>query len=1325
MAAWRSVGIRLGVAALLAGVAAGAAAAQLSCGPSQLGSPCGAGGPATLAEPGAGTGAGNPVHLATGNKHQRDVDLPGLPGPLGLELVRIHNAFDPRMGMFGPAWVSSYDTRVYRVGGNVQVVQADGSRIDFIAAGPVGPCAPADPAHGSLDVLAEGGYRWRWPDGRELDFDAGGGLVGIATPAGARLTLLRGQVPGQPAHGRVVRVADPQGRALVFDYDAAGRAVRARTPAGDIRYTYDAAGRLAGAHYPDGHARLYTYDAAQQRAGRTALATIRAATPAASQTVLGRWTYDDAGRVVQAELPGLPQAAGRLAFHYEDEAGAGRRAVQVRDEAGHSTRFVLAPERGRYRVASAEGPGCVGCPPPGLPYGGLAAALAASAPPVQGDAQVWRRPSVVSGRAAHLEVAWAQSPGPGGLLRVPASVRETGWRVVGGQAHAIERRWELHWDAGQGVHRLASARRTPRGLAAAGWLPADTPAEPAWPGLRVSRDDFGAITAWAADATGEQTWHYGPDGALLARRHANGDHWRYTYDTQGRLATAQAGEFIVRIGWQAGLPAEIVHPDEHESRRHDAQGRLAERRLRRPADGSRLDLREAYVRDDQGRVLRHALPEGGALLYRWSEGGRLLGLAWEDAGGRRHDILRAPVAGAGYVYGNGVSLLTWLHEGRLAGLAHAHGPAGRASRRLLWAQGLAYDAVGRIAHERLRGALGGAQAWRYAYDAQGRLATSASGAGVEHYRWQADGRRAALDEPIARDASGLPRHVDGFDLTYGPQRRLAAVARDGRILVRHAHNAFGERIAAWPAGTPGPQDFLYDGHALAAVWQDGAIRRRYVHAQGVPVAMIEHGPGDTAPALYFLHADAVGLPRLVTDARGVPRWQGWYSPFGALVAAAGDPALAPAVRLPGQVADPLTGWHDNHQRTYDPRRGQYLEPDPLGPAALHAHTLPQGVALRTSPFGYAAQQPRRYADPAGLLLLAFDGTRSDARRGGNVYQFALLYRGDPAADDTLAVGYEPGPGDTDRVVDLDALLAQSAQRILDVQWARLIARLRAAEPDDAPTPIDLVGYSRGASLARHFAGELAGLVRQGRFWQWQAGIGAVTGCVELRFVGLFDSVAQFGLLGSRNDEFDFTVTPVWGAVAHAVALHEHRQLFPLHSLADAQGRLPANTVELPFVGAHADIGGGLAWRDGDVERADLSDIALQWMLGMAQQAGVAMDAPLPAQAEVTGPLLHDMRGADEQATEALRNGWEAGRAANAGVFRPGLLYYDRAVFAADGTRLAASQHTDARLGMVQRRRTEAFIRRVESWLDVSGSVAGEVDLPAYEAWLRAREPGLP
>src|SRR5690606_35013681 len=130
------------------------------------------------------------------------------------------------------------------------------------------------------------------------------------------------------------------------------------------------------------------------------------------------------------------------------------------------------------------------------------------------------------------------------------------------------------------------------------------------------------------------------------------------------------------------------------------------------------------------------------------------------------------------------------------------------------------------------------------------------------------------------------------------------------------------------------------------------------------------------------------------------------------------------------------------------KQGQYLEPDPLGP-------LPGSQAL-----GYAAQQPRRYIDPLGLILFAFDGTRNSATTYSNVWKMSQAYLDGP-------VYYHSGPGNS-MYIDWDAVTAGRAAQIVENQWQSLLNALSHSGSLLDHTPIDIIGYSRGAALARHF-----------------------------------------------------------------------------------------------------------------------------------------------------------------------------------------------------------------------------------------------------------------
>jgi RHS repeat-associated protein len=209
------------------------------------GAPCGGQGPASLGNTsGVNSGAGNPINLTNGNKYVVEVDLPALPGELGLEIVRHYNSAHRHVvGQLGVGWRLSYETDLHVVGQTVQILQADGARLIFDI-DPANPsqCTGADPAQGRVQIVADarGGrsYIWHWTHGehagRQLHFDGSGKLVQIRAASGALLTLTRGP------RGELLSVTDPQGRSLRLNHGGrsqvrqAEQARAAQTPAGGL-----------------------------------------------------------------------------------------------------------------------------------------------------------------------------------------------------------------------------------------------------------------------------------------------------------------------------------------------------------------------------------------------------------------------------------------------------------------------------------------------------------------------------------------------------------------------------------------------------------------------------------------------------------------------------------------------------------------------------------------------------------------------------------------------------------------------------------------------------------------------------------------------------------------------------------------------------------------------------------------------------------------------------------------------------------------------------------------------------------------------------------
>lgn len=166
------------------------------------------------------TAVGNPIDVITGNKFQRDTDLPALPGQMGLEIVRNYNSglsgLQHNAGLLGRGWRLSYEINLKVLGDTIQILEGDGTRRIF-SRDPLQPslCSSADPSNGEIDIrhLPSGDeYIWRKTDGNRLTFNRYGLLVQILAPNGRFLTL-------QHDHrGWLVKVTDPQGRSMTLNY---------------------------------------------------------------------------------------------------------------------------------------------------------------------------------------------------------------------------------------------------------------------------------------------------------------------------------------------------------------------------------------------------------------------------------------------------------------------------------------------------------------------------------------------------------------------------------------------------------------------------------------------------------------------------------------------------------------------------------------------------------------------------------------------------------------------------------------------------------------------------------------------------------------------------------------------------------------------------------------------------------------------------------------------------------------------------------------------------------------------------------------------------
>jgi RHS repeat-associated protein len=154
----------------------------------------------------------------------------------------------------------------------------------------------------------------------------------------------------------------------------------------------------------------------------------------------------------------------------------------------------------------------------------------------------------------------------------------------------------------------------------------------------------------------------------------------------------------------------------------------------------------------------------------------------------------------------------------------------------------------------------------------------------------------------------------------------------------------------------GVTDFVYDkdGHLIGEYTRNGKPIRETVYLGDTPVAVL------VGKAQYFIYADHLNTPRVITDTRNRVVWR-WDAsdPFGATPPnenPSGRGTFTFNLRFPGQYFDQETGLHYNYFRDYDPGTGRYIESDPIGLQGVNANL-----------YWYALNNPINFIDPLGLI----------------------------------------------------------------------------------------------------------------------------------------------------------------------------------------------------------------------------------------------------------------------------------------------------------------------------------------------------------------------
>ena len=372
--------------------------------------------------------------------------------------------------------------------------------------------------------------------------------------------------------------------------------------------------------------------------------------------------------------------------------------------------------------------------------------------------------------------------------------------------------------------------------------------------------------------------------------------------------------------------------------------------------------------------------------------------------------------------------------------------------------------------------------------------------------------------------------------------------------------------------------------------------------------------------VYLPIADAMGNIHKVVDATtGAVAAEFDYDPFGKPISEAFPHSSIPEFahfscpfRFQSKYYDTETGLYYFGCRYYNANTIKWICKDPLGEKG--------GCNLTC----YCNNDPVNNSDPYGLAIYAFDGTNNDKDNPekGRPTNVAILY---DIYDANREREYMRGVGTGEK----PDYVAGGASGIggrwrLDEMWSRLVANFEKGD-----TEIVIVGFSRGAALAREFANMIAErgdprLYQRAKYTSMvvPTEMGAIATTVlisparivgtapRIKYMGLFDTVASFGMPGNDiNIGYRMSIPDNVDKVAHAIAISECRDLFPLSSILPKGTRfsLPScvgssptgRLIERKFLGAHSDIGGGYS--------ENLASLApLWWIVNQAKTAGIEM-----------------------------------------------------------------------------------------------------------------------
>ena len=581
--------------------------------------------------------------------------------------------------------------------------------------------------------------------------------------------------------------------------------------------------------------------------------------------------------------------------------------------------------------------------------------------------------------------------------------------------------------------------------------------------LATVTDPRNNATSYAVSGLGDQTQEVSPDrgttnrlfdaaGNLTSSTDARLKTTTYTYDALNRVTQAIFQDASsISYAWdqgtgQKGRLTTITFPGGNTAYTYDAQGRVTQKRDTH-STGRVFTVNYAW-NATTGRLISITYPKGKVLTFGYDAAGRVTSLTVGSA------IIATNVtyfpfgAPSGWTWGNSLAVTRSFDlDGRLTGF-----PLTTTDSR-----NVTYDAASRITEikhptnpalaqtmgydrlDRLTSWVDASSTRSYGYDANGNRTTLTIGANNYTYVTPATTNRLgstsgpAPARTFAYDGVGNTTGDGQFTLTYNDRGRLVQAVK-GSTTTTYTLDGVGQRVKK--TVTSGATYYVYDeqGKLLGEYTSSGALVQEYVWLGAMPIAVVR---GTTAsPTIFYIYADQVDRPWVITNTANQLRWRWDTSPFGELAAnqnPAGLGSFGFNLRFPGQYRDAETGLFYNVNRTYDPTTGRYLEADPIGL---------EGGSLNL--YAYALSSPLSFTDPEGLQVPFVPGGAAGSSGfgiGSALGRPTPFFSKPKKPDDPIAEALNPGrtpstssseycpPGDNDPCKGLRRQLAEHEDKL--------------------------------------------------------------------------------------------------------------------------------------------------------------------------------------------------------------------------------------------------------------------------------------------------------